>query len=263
MPFHDRDRGRGNQGNDRSHQRDRFGDFDWKSMFNPKDDWTFGPDGDTGWTAPGENPLIGLTDLFSKLETPEEYRGMIEDPLGHFGLGKEYAQFFPSFDFYQRQFSDLFGEGEGSIYETEMERTGQVGRKYEFGRKGAVKKGTESLLDLTEQLRGTGARAGGFGAQKALGRDIREEAAGTYAEKLSGLSEEKELGMYGVEKEVEGMYGQAQSLMGDFINQYLSIYRNIMANMPTDDGYGGGRRDGGFQPIYTPPYENGSKTRLD
>jgi len=182
----------------------------------------------------GNQSLLSFTDIFSQLGLDDTYLSMIQDPTKHFGLGQEYKKFFPGAEMYQQQLTKLLGTGEGSLAEREATLSGQVQQQYGLGRQKAGTMGTQSLLGLGQQFRQQQAQSGfgGSGALKAGYGTGQQQVGREYGQQLGMLGEQRERGMFGVEEDIAGLRGDAQSLMGQYIQSLFGIGRDIWASMP-------------------------------
>ena len=226
----------------------------------------------------GNQSLLSFTDIFSQLGLDDKYLSMIQDPSKYFGLGQEYAKFFPGAEMYQQQLSTLLGTGEGSLAEREATLRGQVEQRYGIGTRGAEaryglgtqateerfrygreqerERGTQSFLGLGEQFRQQQAQTGftGGGAVKSGYSTAQQDITRGYGQRVGALGaarqqrlgelgasrtqamEEfgagKQRGMFGVEEDIAGLRGQAQSLMGQYIQSLFGIGRDLWASMP-------------------------------
>ena len=182
----------------------------------------------------GNQSLLSFTDIFSQLGLDDKYLSMIQDPTKHFGLGQEYKKFFPGAEMYQQQLTKLLGTGEGSLAEREATLSGQVQQQYGLGRQKAGTMGTQSLLGLGQQFRQQQAQSGfgGSGALKAGYGTGQQQVGREYGQQLGMLGEQRERGMFGVEEDIAGLRGDAQSLMGQYIQSLFGIGRDIWASMP-------------------------------
>jgi hypothetical protein len=182
----------------------------------------------------GNQSLLSFTDIFSELGMDDKYLSLIQDPTKYFGLGQEYKKFFPGAEMYQQQLSTLLGTGEGSIAEREATLSGQVQQQYGLGRQKAGTMGTQSLLGLGQQFRQQQAKSGfgGSGALQAAYGTGQQQVGREYGQQLGMLGEQRERGMFGVEEDISGLRGQAQSLWGQYIESMFGIGRDIWASMP-------------------------------
>jgi len=188
----------------------------------------------------GNQSLLSFTDIFSQLGLDDTYLSMIQDPTKHFGLGQEYKKFFPGAEMYQQQLTKLLGTGEGSLAEREATLSGQVQQQYGLGRQKAGTMGTQSLLGLGQQFRQQQAQSGfgGSGALKAGYGTGQQQVGREYGQQLGMLGEQRERGMFGVEEDIAGLRGDAQSLMGQYIQSLFGIGRDIWASMPDPEDKG-------------------------
>ena len=182
----------------------------------------------------GNQSLLSFTDIFSQLGMGDQYLGVLQDPTKYFGLGQEYEKFFPGAEMYQQQLSTLLGTGEGSLAEREATLGGQVQQQYGLGRQQATGQGTQSLLGLGQQFRQQQAKSGFAGAgalQSAYGTG-QQEVGREHGQRLDMLGEQRERGMFGVGEDISGLRGQAQSLLGQYVQSLFGIGRDIWASMP-------------------------------
>ena len=182
----------------------------------------------------GNQSLLSFTDIFSQLGMGDQYLGVLQDPTKYFGLGQEYAKFFPGAEMYQQQLTKLLGTGEGSLAEREATLGGQVQQQYGLGRQQATGQGTQSLLGLGQQFRQQQAKSGfaGSGALQSAYGTGQQEVGREYGQRLGMLGEQRERGMFGVEEDISGLRGQAQSLLGQYVQSLFGIGRDIWSSMP-------------------------------
>jgi hypothetical protein len=188
----------------------------------------------------GNQSLLSFTDIFSQLGMGDQYLGVLQDPTKYFGLGQEYKKFFPGAEMYQQQLTKLLGTGEGSLAEREATLGGQVQQQYGLGRQQATGQGTQSLLGLGQQFRQQQAKSGfaGSGALQSAYGTGQQEVGREYGQRLGMLGEQRERGMFGVEEDIAGLRGDAQSLMGQYIQSLFGIGRDIWASMPDTEDKG-------------------------
>ena len=188
----------------------------------------------------GNQSLLSFTDIFSQLGMGDQYLGVLQDPTKYFGLGQEYKKFFPGAEMYQQQLTKLLGTGEGSLAEREATLGGQVQQQYGLGRQQATGQGTQSLLGLGQQFRQQQAKSGfaGSGALQSAYGTGQQEVGREYGQRLGMLGEQRERGMFGVEEDISGLRGQAQSLLGQYVQSLFGIGRDIWASMPDTEDKG-------------------------
>jgi len=128
--------------------------------------------------------------------------------------------------------------------------------RFRYGREQERERGTQSFLGLGEQFRQQQAQTGftGGGAVKSGYSTAQQDITRGYGQRVGALGaarqqrlgelgasrtqamEEfgagKQRGMFGVEEDIAGLRGQAQSLMGQYIQSLFGIGRDIWASMP-------------------------------